>query len=234
MGLSLLKLELRQDLRSPAREGKWKEGEKSTMKRHYDSKQWVSAGLTNFIVSVSSGYFKDWEQVIYQRTSHTLSGNVTKSVTICTPSPLPLSVIVCLNSQPYSLAGKYPVMWREGLSNLRLSIPSTHYSANLTSGKSFLCHGSSSAFMLFQNFLLQGKYPLFTDASHRTNNLERITSFTIIQSSHSCHCNLHANLLSWDPKRVIDLSKEGQVTLTIIIVIAIMASGIVPDTRVDA
>lgn len=88
--------------------------------------------------------------------------------------------------------------------------------------------------MLFQNFLLQGKYPLFTDASQRTNNLERITSFTIIQSSHSCHCNLHANLLSWDPKRVVDLSKEGQVTLTVIIVIAIMASGIVPDTRVDA
>lgn len=204
------------------------------MKRYYDSKQWVSAGLTNFIVSVSSGYFKDTEQVISQRTCYTLSGYVAKSVTICTPSPLPLSVIVCLNPQPYSLAGKYPVVWREGLSNLMLSIPSTLYSANLTSGKSFLCHGSSSAFMLFQNFLLQGKYPLFTDASQRTTNFERITSFTIIQSSHSCHCYLHANLLSWDPKRVVDLSKDGRVTLTVITVIAIMASGIVPDTKVDA
>ena len=60
MGLSLLRLELRPDLRSPAREGKWKKGEKSTMKMHYDSKQWVSAGLTNFIVSVSSGYLRDY------------------------------------------------------------------------------------------------------------------------------------------------------------------------------
>ena len=122
-------------------------------------------------------------------------------------------------------------MWREGLSNPMLSIPSTHYSANLTSRKSFLCHRSSSAFVLFQNFLLQGKYPLFTDTSQRTNNFGRITSFTIIQSRHSCHCYLHANLLSWDPKRVVDLSKDRQVTLT---VIAIMASGIVPDTKVDA
>ena len=88
--------------------------------------------------------------------------------------------------------------------------------------------------MLFQNFLLQGKYPPLTDASQRTNDFERITSFTIIQSRHSSHCYLHANLLSWDPKRVADLSKDGQVTLTVRTVIAVMASGIVPDTKVDA
>ena len=158
------------------------------------------------------------------------------------PAPCPFSLLICLNPQPYSLAGKHPLLRRGRGSATSCSTSPAHPLYPL-------CHQSNFREILlvfwkglylvqllcfFGNFSYKASIPSSSLPPKGPISLTRITPFTIIQSKHSCHCYLHANILSWGPESVVDLSKDGPVTLTIIIVIAFIASSTVSDTRVDA
>lgn len=144
------------------------------------------------------------------------------------PAPCPFSLLICLNPQPYSLAGKLPLLCRGRGSATSGSTSPTHplyalfHQSNFREILLVLWKGLSLDQLLcfWGNFSYKASIPSSLLPPKGPISLSRITPFTIIQSNHSCHCYLHANILSWGPESVVDLSKDGQVTLTIIIAIA--------------
>lgn len=89
-----------------------------------NSEEWVAAGSANFLVSFTSGNFKDTEQITSRKAGHILPGGVSKSVTTHRPSPSPspaLCPYLLTHSGLVTVRETPLILWREGLSNFMLS-----------------------------------------------------------------------------------------------------------------